>query len=539
MSLARNTLVQASLTLGSRLLGFARDMMLAARFGQGPMMDAFTTALMLPNLFRRLFAEGAFAQAFVPVYAGVRAREGDEAAAVTASEALSFMFAVVSGFCIAVQVAAPYIMPWLLSAWRDNPGVMTAAVTATQLAMPYLACMTIASLLSGILNTAGRFALSAGVPVLLNVFTLVPLLAPMWVPELRGSQGQVPLLLLVSAAVSLSGLAQAVLLWWGVKRLGVKLKIGWPRLTDNVKKALSLAVPGAIAGGAMQVNSLVSQVLTGSDEGARSVLYNADRLYQLPLGLVGVAIGLALVPRLTRAFVAEDHEGGRKTLDDGIALAMAFTLPAAVALFVMPYFIIDATVTRGAFTHHDAARTADVLRQFAWGVPAFVLAKVLTPPFFARQDTKRPMRFAIAAVIITITVGSALFFWLSSIGRDGVLGLAVATSLSAWVNVLLLGSTLAREGSWHPGGAFASRMLRLLAASAVMGAMLFSASLNYETLSQILGAKEIAVVVVCGLGALVYAASVVLFRAVSVAELKAALKREPGAAVSGPSTGLD
>ncbi|QLQ12604.1 MAG: murein biosynthesis integral membrane protein MurJ [Brevundimonas sp.] len=539
MSLARNTLVQATLTLGSRLLGFVRDMMLAARFGQGPMMDAFTTALMLPNLFRRLFAEGAFAQAFVPVYAGVRARDGDEAAAVTASEALSFMFAVVAGFCVLVQLATPAIMPWLLSAWKNNPGVMAAAVTATQLAMPYLACMTIASLLSGVLNTAGKFALSAGVPILLNVFTLIPLIAPIWVPALRGTAGQVPLLLMVCAAVTLSGLAQAILLWWGVRRLGVRLKLAWPRLTDNVKKALSLAVPGAIAGGAMQVNSLVSQVLTGSDEGARSVLHNADRLYQLPLGLVGVAIGLALVPRLTRAFVSDDHEGGRKTLDDGIALAMAFTLPAAVALFVMPFFIIDATVTRGAFTSYDAARTADVLRQFAWGVPAFVLAKVLTPPFFARQDTKRPMRFAIAAVVITITVGSALFFWLSAHGHDGVLGLAVATSLSAWVNVFLLASTLAREGSWSPRGAFANRMARLLAASAVMGAMLFSASLNYDALSRLLLTKEIAVIVVCGLGALVYGASIVLFRAVSVDEIKSALKREPGASVSGPASGLD
>lgn len=539
MSLARNTLVQASLTLGSRLLGFVRDMMLAARFGQGPMMDAFTTALMLPNLFRRLFAEGAFAQAFVPVYAGVRARDGDEAAAVTASEALSFMFAVVAGFCIIVQLATPFIMPWLLSAWRDNPGVMSAAITATQLAMPYLACMTIASLLSGVLNTAGKFALSAGVPVLLNVFTLIPLLAPMVLPGLRGAEGQEELLWAVCAAVTLSGLAQAILLWWGVRRLGVTLRFGWPRLTDNVKKALSLAVPGAIAGGAMQVNSLVSQVLTGSDEGARSVLYNADRLYQLPLGLVGVAIGLALVPRLTRAFVAEDHEGGRKTLDDGIALAMAFTLPAAIALFVMPYFIIDATVSRGAFTHQDAARTADVLRQFAWGVPAFVLAKVLTPPFFARQDTKRPMRYAITSVVITIVVGTGLFFWLSSHGHDGVLGLAVATSFSAWVNVFLLGSTLAREGSWHPGGAFGSRMIRLLAACMVMGALLLVASMNYERLSQLLLAKEVAVVVVCGLGGLVYGACVVLFRAVSLAELKASLKREPGAAVSGPSSGLD
>ena len=531
MSLARNTLVQATLTLGSRVLGFVRDMALAARFGQGPMMDAFTTALMMPNLFRRLFAEGAFAQAFVPVYGGVRAREGDAAAAVTASEAMSFMLAVVAGYCILLQVLMPWIMPWLLSAYRDQPEVMKVAVTATQIAMPYLACMTVASLLSGVLNTGGRFALSAGVPVFLNLCPLAPLLAAQVIPA-----SQPKVLLWVTAAVTVSGLIQAGLLWWGVQRLGITLRLSWPRLTPNVKRALALAVPGAMAGGAMQVNSLVSQMLAGSDEGARSVLYNADRLYQLPLGLIGVAIGLALVPRLTRAFIADDHEGGRKTLDDGITLAMAFTLPAAVALFVIPFFIIDATVTRGAFTSADAARTADVLRQFAWGVPAFVLAKVLTPPFFAREDTRRPMIYAVVAVVFTIVVGAGLFFWLSRMGIDGVLGLAVATSLSAWINVTLLAGTLMREDAWRPSPAFLSRLSRVLAASAVMAALLVAAGMGYDTLSRVLLAKEIAVLIVCGAGGLVYAACIVLFRAVSVSELKATLKREPGAATP---TGLD
>ena len=527
MSLARNTFVQASLTLGSRLLGFVRDLALAYRFGQGPVMDVFTTALMMPNLFRRLFAEGAFAQAFVPIYGGVRARDGEQAAAVTASEAMSFMLAVVAAFCVLLQVLMPWLMPLLLSAYKDQAGIMRMGVIATQLAMPYLACMTIASLLSGVLNTSGRFALSAGVPVMLNLCTLVPLMAPSLLP----SMDQRATLLATTAAVTVSGFAQAALLWWGVRRLGVGLKISWPRLTPTVKKTLALAIPGALAGGAMQINSLISQVLTGSDPGARSVLYNADRLYQLPLSLVGVAIGLALVPRLTRAFVSEDHEGGRRTLDDGFTLAMTFTLPAAVALFVIPFVIIDATTTRGAFTSADAARTADVLRMFAWGVPAFVLAKVLTPPFFARQDTRRPMIFAVVSVVVTLIVGTSAFLWLSSQGRDGVLGLAAATSLSAWVNVGLLAFVLAREGTWAPSPAFLSRMSRVVAASAAMGAVLLFASINYERLSSLLAAKEVAVLAICGVGALVYGLCVVLFRAASLSDLKGALRREPG----GPS----
>jgi putative peptidoglycan lipid II flippase len=529
MSLARNTLVQSTLTLGSRVLGFARDLALANQFGQGPLMDAWATALMVPNLFRRLFAEGAFAQAFVPVYGKVRAEDGEVEAASVASQALSFIMAVVIVFVIAAQIAMPWLMPFLLSAYRDDPETLRIATIATQLAMPYLACMTVASLLSGVLNTSGKFALSAGVPVALNVCTLVPLLL---VHE------DEPALLAASAAVAVSGLVQAGLLWWGTRRLGVRLNLRPPRLTPAVKRVLAIAVPGALAGGALQLNSLVSQLLTGSDEGARAVLYNADRLYQLPLGLVGVAIGLALVPRLTRSFVSGDHEGAGATMDEGIGLAMLFTLPAAVALFVAPFFIIDATVTRGEFTSQDAARTADVLRHFAWGVPAFVLAKVLTPPFFARQDTRRPMKYAIVAVVVTVVLGVGLFEGFRRIGIDGVIGLAIATSVAAWVNVALLGGTLIREKIYRPGAAVMRRMLRLAAAAAVMGGVILVGSIYYEELSRVLLTKEIAVLAAVLVGGLVYGAAAMLFGAVTRSELKTALRRERGApAASGP--GLD
>ncbi len=259
MSLARNTLVQSTLILGSRLLGFVRDLFLAARFGQGPLMDAFTTALMLPNLFRRLFAEGAFAQAFVPLYGETRERDGEAAAARMASETGAFLMAFVAAFCLLLQILMPWLMPLLLSAWRDDPETLRLAVIATQLAMPYLACMSLAALLSGVLNTAGRFALSAGVPVLLNLCTLIPLAGPMFGLDWR----QETILLAASAAVTVSGVLQAGLLWWGVRRLGVRLQLHLPRLTPAVRKTLKIAVPGALAGGAMQLNSVVSQILSG------------------------------------------------------------------------------------------------------------------------------------------------------------------------------------------------------------------------------------------------------------------------------------
>ena len=261
--------------------------------------------------------------------------------------------------------------------------------------------------------------------------------------------------------MTISGVLQCGLLWWGARKLGVDLRIGLPVLGKGVRRMLAIAVPGAIAGGALQVSSLVTQTLSGSDEGARSVLYNSDRLYQLPLGLIGVAVGLALVPRLSRHFAENDHEGAARTMDDGIGLSMAFTLPAAVALLIMPFFIIDATVTRGAFTSADALRTAEVLRQFAWGVPAFVLAKVLTPPFFARQKSKRPMQFSLVSVVITVVVGAALWYWLPHRRRGRHDRPWHCDLLGAWVNVFLLAGALAREGAYTMGGRVWSRMVRL------------------------------------------------------------------------------
>jgi putative peptidoglycan lipid II flippase len=528
MSLARNVLVQTTFTLGSRVLGFVRDLALNARFGgQGPLMDAWATCQMLPNVFRRLFAEGAFAQAFVPVFAKTRVTDGEAAADLMASQALAFIMAVVSGLVIAIEVAMPWLMPALLSAYIGDDRTMWIATLMTQLAMPYLACMTLASLLSGVLNTLGRFALSAAAPILLNLCTLIPLL-------LVADQEQAALW--AAGATTIAGVLQCAVLWWGVARLKVNLRIVVPALTGSVKRLLALAVPGAIAGSAIQVNTLVSQVLSGSDEGARAVLYNSDRLYQLPLGLVGVAVGLALVPRLTRHFAEADHAAADKVMDDGIVMSMAFTLPAALALLIMPFFLIDALVTRGAFIEQDARRTAEVLRHFAWGAPAFVLVKVFTPPFFARHRTRQPAQFALIAVALNIALGATLWFSLRAAGFDGAVGLAIATSVSGWANVILLATTLASEKAYSISLRAWRRLTRLGAACALMAGFIAVSAWQYPLLKQILVTKEIAVVIVAVAGVGIYGASVLLFRAVTLAEIRNSLRRERGAPRTGDAT---
>jgi putative peptidoglycan lipid II flippase len=418
----------------------------------------------------------------------------------------------------------PWLMPVILYTYVDDPEIMATAVTMTQLAKPYLACMTLASLLSGVLNTKEKFALSSAAPILLNIVTLLPLLV---VPDRTQAA------YFATAAVTVAGVLQVALLWWGVKRLGINLSITVPALTGTVKRVLALAIPGAVAGGAVQINSAVSNVLTGTDPGASGVLYNAERLYQLPIGLIGVAVGMALVPRLSRFFTDTDHASADQAMDDGITLSMAFTLPAAVALLIMPFFIVDGIVTRGGTSSEDARRIAEVLRHFSWGVPAFVLAKVFTPPFFARQRTRQPAQFAMISVGVNTMLGAALWFWLPTVGVDGAVGLAIATSVAGWINVLLLAGTLAREKVYRISARAWSRLFRLGLACAVMGAFITVCAWEYPLLSRLLFAKEIAAVLVSGVGFLIFLASALLFRAVTFSEIRASLRRErgePGAA---------
>lgn len=465
MSLVRNTFVQSSLTLVSRMLGFLRDVLLAARIGAGPIGDAWATALMFPNLFRRIFAEGAFASAFVPSYARTLEAEGPEAAAKIAEETLRVLFVFTAGLTILAQFAMPWLLLLVHGGQADDRENFELAILLTRITMPYLTCMSIAALLSGVLNSGGRFFLSAAAPTLLNVC----LIASAFV-----STSPVTTSKAAAIATLIAGVLQALLLYWGVRRQNVRLNIiDWPHMTAGVKKVMALAIPGTIAASGTQINIIVSQSLASFEVGAKTWLYYADRLYQLPLGLVGVAVGVAILPRLSRAARSSDRDIGHQTMDEGIGLALALTLPAAVALAVAPGFLIEGFFARGAFLASDANNSGLALFHYAWGVPAFVLIKVLAPAYFAHEDTKTPMAFALWSVGINTTLGAGLFFWLQSNGAYGFPGLAIATSAAAWVNVVLLLGTLIKKDWYTPGPVLISRLVRASIATAVMGVALY------------------------------------------------------------------
>jgi putative peptidoglycan lipid II flippase len=518
MSLVRNTAVQASLTFASRLLGFARDIILAARIGAGPVGDAWATAQQFPNLFRRIFAEGAFASAFVPTYARTLEAEGPEAARAVAEDALRVLFAATAALTILAQVFMPWVLLLIHAGQAGDAENYGLAVLLTRITMPYLTFMAIAALFSGVLNSLERFILSAGAPTLLNL-CLIP----------AGLLGTTPQTTALYAATAffLAGVLQAGVLWWGVLHQKVTLSlIGWPRLTPAVKKVLMLAVPGTIAASGTQINIIVSQSLASFEVGAKSWLYAADRLYQLPLGLVGVAVGVAILPRLSRAARAGDGAAGTQTVDEGLGLAMALTFPAAAGLMIAPVYLIDAFFVRGAFLQSDAAAAGAALFHFAWGVPAFVLIKVLAPPFFAREDTRTPMRFALVSVVVNTLLGAGLFFWLKQVGLDGFPGLAIATSAAAWINAALLAFSLARRGWYRPGPRLWSGLVRSGLATAILSAgiwlMLWQQPVMIEAAG---GSRALAAAATVLLAAVIYGLAALLTGAVRIGDLRQALRR--------------
>ncbi len=517
----RSSMVFSGLTLVSRVMGFLRDLAVSYRMGASATFaaDAYNTALAFPNLFRRIFAEGAFAAAFVPAYAKSLETDGEEIADQLAADAMATLAAVTIALTIVAQLAMPWLMYLINPGYAHDPAKFKLAVLLTQISMPYLPCMAIVAHLSGVLNARGRFILSAAAPTLLNLVMLVAIL-PQKDPRAAS--------IAASWAILAAGVFQAALLTWGVRKSGAKVEWRLPRLTPQIKTLLILAVPGAIAASATQINIFISGVLASQINGARSWLATADRLYQLPMGLVGVAVGVALLPRLSRAVHAKDTATAQEAMDQAITFSLALTLPAAVALFAIPFFLIDALFTRGAFTTLDAHATASALQQYGWGVPAFVLTRVCAPAFFARQDTKGPMRFALASVALNIVAGVALFHLI------GFHGIAMATSMAAWLNVGLMLGTLARRGTYTPSAEAWSRIARIVLASAVLGAILgvashyrdpFQALFHGFHIGHAVGPKELAILITTVAAALIYPPLLLASGGVTMADIRTALRR--------------
>jgi putative peptidoglycan lipid II flippase len=512
--------VFAGLTLISRFLGLARDLVITARLGASLTIaaDAYYTALAFPNLFRRIFAEGAFAAAFVPTYSKTLAGEGEARADRLAADSLASVAAATVVLTLLAQLAMPWLMYAINPGYVDQPEKFRLAVILTQITMPYLPCMAIAALFSGVLNARGRFIVSGVYPTILNAVMLV-VVWPQTDP-VRAAYA-------ASWAVLVAGVGQAGLVWWGAHKSGARIGLVRPRLTPEIKALVRLAIPAAIANSATQINIFVSGILASQVAGARVWMSVADRLYQLPMSLVGVAIGVALLPRLSQALRTDDREDAQGAMDQALVFALAFSLPAAAALMAIPVFLIDGLFTRGAFSFQDAAATGQLLFHYGWGVPAFVLLRVLQPAFFAREDTKTPMRFSLLSVAVNIGLGLALFPFV------GVQGIAAATGIAAWISVAQMAASLARRGDYRPSPRAWSKMARVALASVALGLLLVVAGRFRPEIEGLLsalplpglGAKEIAVLLVCAVGGALYPVLLFAFGGITPAEAKAAMRR--------------
>ncbi len=465
MSLMRSAMTVGGMTLLSRLLGFVRDVLLAALLGAGWVAEAFVVAFRLPNLFRRFFGEGAFNAAFVPLFAGRLEREGKQGARRFAEEAFAGLLFVLLLLTLAAELFMPALVYALAPGFAAEPEKFRLTVLLTRITFPYLLCMSLLALLSGVLNSLHRFALAAFAPVLLNVVFIAILLYG-WFLGLHGSPR---LGVLLAAGVTFSGALQVALLWVAARRAGFPIRLRRPRYTPGMKRLVQLGVPGLIAGGITQLNLVISTIIASWQKGAPAWLYYADRLYQLPLGLVGVAIGVVLLPDISRKLRAGDARGVRESQNRALEFALFLTLPAAMALMAMPAAVVQVLFERGAFTHADTLATARALAAFAAGLPAFVLIKVFSPAFFAREDTRTPMIFAAISVAINIALAFALFPWF------GHVGIALATTTASWVNALLLARALHARDYWHTDAQVRRNIPRMMLGALVMGAALLAA----------------------------------------------------------------
>ena len=511
-------------TLASRILGFVRDILIARFLGTTGVVEAFVVAFRFPNFFRRLVAEGAFTAAFVPMFSKKLETDGRSAALRFADQTMAILVTALLVFTVVAEIFMPWLMVVIAPGFVDRPEIFDAAVLFTRITLPYLLCMAFVALLSGILNSAYKFAAAAAAPILLNVILIGGLLFARPYFETPAH--------VLSWGVAAAGVGQFVWLAYTCHRAGLSLRLTVPRLSDDTKRLLRIMVPGAIGAGVMQINLLVGQMIaTLLPDGALPMLYFADRVYQLPLGLIGIAIGTALLPELSRR-IASDGDAAMSVFNRAIEVAMFLTFPAAVALMVVPEPIITTLFQRGRFDAEAAQGTALALAAFATGLPAYVLNRVLTPGYFARHDTKTPLRYATAGVVANIALSLILMWPL------GHIGIALATSIASWINVGLLWWGLRRESHLVLDAGFRRRIPRSFLASVLMGAALFGlAWLVAPWFSERLPLK------IAGLSVLVVGGIVVYFGlafatgAVTIAELKSGLRR--GRSNPAPSESLD
>ena len=471
MSLVRNVGTIGALTMVSRLFGFARDMLLARVLGAGGVADAWQLAFQLPNIFRRLFAEGAFSQAFVPLFNRRYKEEGGDLsdARKFAEEVMAFLIPILIVFSALALIVMPWIMGLFASDKLKGDGdTFALASLMARIAFPYLAFMSLATLFAAVLNSMSRFAAAAAAPIMLNLCLIAALIYGAMQGD--GEAGKQLTGVALAIAVSASGLFQLVWLGFWARRAGFTMALRRPRITYGVKELGILILPAVFGAGVYQISRFIDLFFISTlPDKSITFLAMADRLNQLPLGIIGIALGTAILPSLSRYIANDDHDGAFRLQSNAVELSLLLTLPAAVALFISGSAFTRAFYTGGAYTLADSLATGAVVAGLVVGLPAYVLVKVLVPNFFARKDTKTPVYTAATGLVVNVIANFLL------LPRLGVVGLALGGAIGAWTNCALLYAILVRKGYYHLTGLVIGRIARIALATAIMGAALWFA----------------------------------------------------------------
>jgi putative peptidoglycan lipid II flippase len=461
MKLYRGFATVGTMTILSRVLGFARDVLIAAVLGTSYVADAFFVAFRIPNMFRRLLAEGAFDAAFIPLFTKRLHADGPDAARAFAGQALSGLVVLHVAIVLVGEIAMPWLMLLLAPGFTGDPEKFALAVLLARIALPYLAFMSVVAVYAGVLNAFGRFAIAAFAPTILNLVLIAVLL----VVVASGNADQSAAGQALARGIVASGLLQVIVVVFAAAKAGIRLPWQRPQLSPDMRRLVTLAVPGVVAGGMAQLTVVISTIIATLQDRVVSWLYYADRLFQLPLGVIGVAIGVVLLPTLSHKLRSGDHEAVLASENRALEFALLLTLPAAVALFLAADPIMRVLFERGAFTAVDTKATASMLSALALGLPAYVLIKVLHPSFFAREDTKTPMIYAGISMAANIVLSLTLFLLI------GATGIAIATTLSGWIHVALLIGKMRERDSFSLDRTFRRRFAGIVGASLAMGAI--------------------------------------------------------------------
>lgn len=523
MSLGRAFFTVGSYTMLSRITGFARDVLTATYLGAGAAADAFFVAFQFPNLFRSLFAEGAFSAGFVPIFSQILARDGKEKAKQFADDAFAVLAVVLLFFSAVMMTFMPVVLVIMAPGFDKIPGQMERATELARIAFPYLFFVSLTSLQSGILNALDRFAAAAVAPALLNVTLIAALLAG------AGASGDPAIFL--AWGVFAAGIVQFIWLAEACRRLGMRIKLTRPKLTPEVKQLLKRMAPVVFGAGIYQLNLVVNKIVaTLVSVGAVSWLYYADRVNLLPVGVIGVAIGVALVPLLTRQIEAGDTAGALSNQNRAIEICLLLTLPAAAGIAALAEPITSVLFERGAFSPTDREAVAAALLAFSFGLPAYVLNKALTPGFFSRHDTKTPVKASAVSLLVTIVLNLALM------RTYGHVGIAIATSAAAWLNIGILAGVLLKRGHLVADARLKKSLPRLLLATAVMtAALIFAREAVTDFMGPLFGApgalsgdfllRTLTLTLLIGGGIAVFAGLVLATGAASLADLRGLRRR--------------